>query len=280
MLSLIKYAVYAMITLSISSCNVVSNMSRINGEGPVKTETMMLDDFSELSISNTWNVILVPSNENKLVIQANENLIDLLIVEEQNNTLNITAEEAIGQADAKRIEIYYSTQLTKLKCSAGVEVNSPQVITFDELDFSISSGAEVILDLKGNELDLSVSSGSESKLTVKANQLWSSSSSGSELKIHVDAITMLASASSGSEIEASGIADKLEVKASSGSEIEAENLKANSVIANASSGSSIDVFPVSSLVAKASSGGDIDYHNKPKANTSISTSSGGSVSLQ
>lgn len=279
MLTFMKYVIYIIIATSIVSCNVVSNMTKVNGQGSVKTETMSLNEFNELKISKGWQVTLIPAEENKLVIQANENLLELLIVENNSNQLTVSADEQIGQADAKLIEIYYSSQLTSLDCSAGVDLTAGGNLNFDDLSLSISSGSEVKLKMMLKNLDLKTSSGAEADLRVQGEQVFASSSSGSELNLVADVTNLSSSASSGSEVNLSGQTISLQVTTSSGSEIEARALKAEKVVATASSGSSIDVYPIISLSATASSGAGIEYHNKPKGDLVVNKSSGGSVSL-
>ncbi len=62
-----------------------------------------------------------------------------------------------------------------------------------------------------------------------------------------------------------GKALQIKTSASSGSEIKANELLANEVIADVSSGASTSVHPIVSLSAEASSGGSITYHNTSKA---------------
>ena len=74
-----------------------------------------------------------------------------------------------------------------------------------------------------------------------------------------------------------GKALKLYTDSSSGSSIDANNLLANEVNSQSSSGSSTNVHPISSLNAKASSGSSINYNTNPK-NVKVDESSGGSIS--
>ncbi|MNE25260.1 hypothetical protein D3C80_1185830 [compost metagenome] len=74
-----------------------------------------------------------------------------------------------------------------------------------------------------------------------------------------------------------GSAKSLNVKSSSGSDISAYDLTAEVCVANASSGSDIEVTVTKQLTAHASSGGDVNYKGNPQ-NVVKNESSGGDVS--
>jgi hypothetical protein len=90
----------------------------------------------------------------------------------------------------------------------------------------------------------------------------------------MDAI--VSNSSSGSTIKLKGLTLKLESTASSGSTTKCSQLLANEVIADASSGSNIEVHPIVSLKAEASSGASIHYNVVPKT-INQKSSSGGSI---
>jgi hypothetical protein len=102
-------------------------------------------------------------------------------------------------------------------------------------------------------------------------------SSGGEIEAVIEYEKVSCDASSGSRLTVSGKALLLETSSSSGSEINAEELAANEIVADASSGSFTKVKPIIKLKGTASSGSSITYYQNPK--TLIKTeSSGGSVS--
>ena len=96
------------------------------------------------------------------------------------------------------------------------------------------------------------------------------------VEVTIEADKAYCESSSGSQIIVKGKSISLETSSSSGSSIDAKELLSNDIIADASSGSSINLYPLRSLTAEASSGSNIIYYNSPKK-LDKKTSSGGNI---
>lgn len=277
MTTLIKILAITLLAATVQ-CNM-GNYNTVKGEGEVIEKEFDLSNFEEASFANGWDVEMIPSNENRMLVKANENLIDIIKIDEDNLNLKVGTEtkDNIGKADAKLITVYYSGSLKSLKASSGVKLFSSEQLEFNDAKITSSSGSSVELDVKTNKLDCSSSSGSGMKLKISSTDVQASSSSGSELELVGKSKSIDASSSSGSRLIISGYTDALDADSSSGSSLDSSDLKALNVTASASSGSSIDVYPVEVLDAKSSSGGSITYHNNPSVDLKRNESSGGSV---
>lgn len=279
MTTLLKFFAFAIITFSMQ-CNI-SGYNTIKGTGEVAEKELELSAFEELSFANGWNVKLVQANENKLIVKANKNLIDILKLDQKNQSLKISTKggKNITKANSKLITLYFDGDLTKVKASSGVDLFAAEQLVFNNVEISSSSGSDVELNVKTQKLNCRSSSGSKMILKISSTDVIANSSSGSNLEINGKSTSLDANSSSGSTIDIDGYTDNFIVKTSSGSNINAENLKAINISASASSGSSIDVYPLESLTAESSSGARVKYHNKPSVNLDKKESSGGSVSM-
>ena len=277
MTTLLKILAFTMLAATVQ-CNM-GNYNTVKGEGEVIEEEFELSNFDEVSFANGWDVELIQSDTNKMIVKANENLVELLKIDQDDLYLKVGTEskDNIGKADSKLLTVYYTGKLITLKASSGVKLFSPEQLNFDDVKISSSSGSSVELNIKTNKLDCNSSSGSDMMLKISSTDVSASSSSGSELELSGKSKSIVASSSSGSSFNLSGYTEALEADSSSGSRIDAEELKAVNVTASASSGSSVDVYPVEVLDAKSSSGGSITYHNKPSVDIKRNESSGGSV---
>lgn len=277
MTTLLKILTFALIAVNVQ-CNI-GDYNTVKGEGEVIEKEIDLSDFNEISFANGWDVELIQSNSNKMIVKANENLVDILKVDYDNLYLKVGTEskENIGKADSKLLTVYFSGDLKTLKASSGVELFSSEQLEFKDVKITSSSGSEVELDVKTDKLDCSSSSGSEMTLKISSTDVEASSSSGSELELNGKSKSIIASSSSGSELDLSGYTESLDADSSSGSDIDSSELKAVKVTASASSGSSINVYPIEILDAKSSSGGSITFYNTPSVDITRNESSGGSV---
>ena len=220
------------------SCNV-DYITGIKGNNKVVSEDRTISsDFKEIKVQQGITLHLTQGNSTDISVEADENIIDLLITEVKNNELKIYFEKNVYKAKARNVFLTTKT-IEAIRTSSGAEVISENTI-------------------QANTLDLDSSSGSTIKITVKADDIKSETSSGADIKIKGKTINFSASSSSGSSIDA-------------------DDLESVNAVAQASSGANIDLNVSGKLTAKASSGGDIDYEGSP-SEIDKNTSSGGSVS--
>lgn len=224
--------------LTTTSC-MVEGLSGIKGNRNVISEDRNISsDFDKIKVQQGINLYLTQANSTEISVEADENILDLLVTEVKNNELKVYFEKNVYKAKARNV--YLSTKnIAEIKTSSGAYVKTEN--------------------------------------TIQSTSLVLDSSSGSSIKATVDADEVESSTSSGADIDIFGETEMLSARASSGSSIDADELIATDVYAKVSSGADIDVNVKGKLTAKASSGGDIDYEGNPKQ-IDKNTSSGGSVS--
>ncbi len=208
----------------VSACNFNISTGE-KGNGNVVTEERTVSaDFTEVRGSAGMEVYLEQGSENKIVVEADENLLKYIETEIDGGKLHIKTSENIGRATAKKIHVTYK------------ELNSIEA----------SSGAEVV----GNSV-------------IKSQNLSLKSSSGAELNVAIFAQDVIARSSSGSNLKVSGKATSLKADASSGSELNAKELMVINCNAEASSGAQVTINVQDRLETNASSGGEINYYGSP-----------------
>ena len=224
----IKIILVAVVAAVATSCNFDISIGQTTGNGNVVTEDREVSNFTEVKGSAGLDVYLTEGSENKVVVEADENLQALIETEVIDGKLRIgvVTGRNIGRASSKKVHVTY-TQLEGIYAS---------------------SGADVI----GNSV-------------IDAPTLRLDSSSGADLEVEVEAGEVIADCSSGADLKIRGRADKLEADASSGSDIKAQQLVVKTCYAEASSGADITVNVKENLTGKASSGGDIKYYGNPTA---------------
>ena len=225
MTTLTKIIVTTLLALMAFSCNFDFNPG-IEGNGNVTTETRILNsDFNEIDTARGLEIILTNGNNEKVVVEADENLQDIITVEVVNNVLKISTDKNIASSATKKVHV-----------------------TFDNLDgIESSSGSSVY----SNE-------------TISAANFDIETSSGSSINITLNADTVSCDSSSGSIVSLAGKADNLHASSSSGSVIKATNFKTQNATVKASSGGNINVNTSNILTAKASSGGNVSYSGNPE----------------
>lgn len=238
MKTITKIIAIAILLISTTSC-FVDGITGIKGNNHVVTEDRSISsNFDEIKVQQGINLYITQDNSTELKVEADENIIDILITEVYNNELKIYFEKNVYRAKARNVYLTIDN-IKKIRASSGASVKSENTLQVSSLDLDASSGSSI-------------------KVYVNANDVKSETSSGADIDVFGKTTTFSASASSGSSIDA-------------------DELESVDAYAKASSGANINVKVTGKLTAKASSGGDIDYEGNPK-DVNKDTSSGGSVS--
>lgn len=240
MSTLIKIIVATVLSLTLFSCNFDLNLSTgVRGNGNVITEERTIsEDFSTIKATEGLDVYLTQSDNESIVVEADENLQELILTEVEDGVLKIHTKENIGNATSKKVKISFK-DISSIISTSGSDVYSTNTITVEKLTLKSTSGSDIKLDVNTSVLNCSSTSGSDIMLTGKT-------------------IKLIAEATSGSDIKAADlIAESSEVKATSGADITVNTSK--------------------ELTARATSGGDVKYYGNPeKVDTKDSPS--GSIS--
>ena len=234
----ILISIYLTLLFTTTSC-VFNGVIGIKGNRNVVSEERSIrSNFEIINVQQEINLYITQGKPTAISVEADDNILDLLITEVKNNELNIYFEKNVYQSKARNVYLTTNT-ISKIKTSSGASVKSENTLQVKSLDLDSSSGSSI-------------------KIYVNAEEVTSQSSSGADIDIYGKTQTFSANASSGSSIDA----DKLETV---------------DAYAKASSGANIDVNVSGKFTANASSGGDIDFEGNP-TNVDKNTSSGGSVS--
>ncbi|WP_396162509.1 head GIN domain-containing protein [Flavobacterium sp.] len=229
-----------LITITFASCNANLNLGDgIDGSGNVVTEKRTIDTpFTKIDASTGVEVIVEQGATTEVEVEVDDNLMEHIVTRVENGTLIVKIDGNINTMESAIVRVSTKT-IEGLESSSGATIRSKST-------------------LKGNNLTVKTSSGSSINTDLEYEKVESESSSGSEITL-------------------SGKALIVKTNSSSGSTINAQELAANEITAESTSGSNTTVNPIVLLNAKASSGSSIEYVKDPKKVVK-EESSGGSVS--
>jgi hypothetical protein len=233
--SIPRYFFIVSILLLTSSCYFGSNL------GPFIDEERNVSDFYRLKVSSGIDVKLSQGNRHRVIIKANEDIIDDVETEVVNGTLRVHIDRKWfgfrGNVDA---EITF-VELESIDVSAGSDIESVGLLGFNEIDIEASSASDLRLDLEASSLSIRASSGSDANLKGSARDFKARASSGSDINAYdfeVENATL--ECSSGSDVKAY-VTETLNVKASSGSDI---HYKGNPRLMDVNTSSGADLIKV------------------------------------
>ncbi len=233
-----KFAILFTILLNalfFSSCIFIG--PSVKGNGDVVEERREVGNFNEIKTSRGMNVYLSQGTNQKVLVEADSNLMDAIETKVDDSTLVITTSKNIRRSKSLKVFVT-APQINNIRTTAGSNVYSENQLKTEKLELTASAGSNMRLDVDANNMDVS--------------------------------------ATAGSNINIEGKSEVFTAKATSGSNIKAEDLTVEDCNARTTSGANIWIHVNSKLDGKASSGGNIFYSGNPKSVNSES-SSGGNV---
>jgi len=228
---IITVAVVAVIMFMATSCMTFTGIS---GSGNVIREERKVEGFKGISASSGLNLFIKQGSNESLIIEAEDNIMPLIITEVKNDVLEIHYKLfSWGLSLTKPVNVYISVkELNEIKGSSGSSIKTEEIAT-GSIKINLSSSATGQFVLQATEID--------------------------------------ANASSGALINISGKTYNQKINLSSGCSYEALDLISKSAVADVSSGASVKINVSDSLKVNISSGGLVQYKGTPKISSNISS---------
>lgn len=195
------------------------------GNGHVIKSSREISGITKINVKSGIDLyISTGDGQETCVIEADENLHDLIKTKVSGNQLDIYLSRSVNKA--KSLKVYLNLNaLEEIVARQGSDVQSINTIKFNKLNIVCNSGSDADIQLDGNEINCECNSGSD--------------------------------------ITLSGNVEVLKIDVNGGSDVEAYKLKAKDVYIHATSGSDAEIYADRKLFVRASSGSDVDYKGNP-----------------
>ena len=154
---------------------------RIEGSGNVITKDITVKSFDELNASGVFNLLLSQGDKESLKIEADDNLMDLFIIENEGSTLKIKMKKNSNFNSKKQLKVYVTFKTLKSMDLGMVGgTSSDEKLKFTDLKLKNQSVGSVSLNMTLQTLNMenqSVGSvkleGSAENAVVKNNSVGS-----------------------------------------------------------------------------------------------------------
>lgn len=222
--------------LTLSSCYIDGWNQSISGNGRVVDDTRNVTGFNGIHVSSGIDVYLTQGSSFEVIVEADENLQDVILTELEGKTLVVGTDRVnIRNAKSKKVHVTLP-ELTSLKISSAGDCVGQNPFTCEDLRISISSAGDLSLEVQADRIDLDISSSGDASL--------------------------------------SGTADVFDVTLSSAGDLNAFDLVAAKVDVNVSSAGDARVHATEEIHMNASSAGSIFYRGDARVVNSQSSSAG------
>lgn len=222
--------------------NAQSSNNRVDGNGKVVTQTRNTADYDAIKVSGSFDVDLVAGKEGKITIKGEENILNVIIVEVEDNTLKIQVKKN-----------------TNIRSSMGKKVQV--TVPFEKI----------------SELSLSGSGDIQSKNVIKNDKFLARLSGSGNFNLAVDSNSLELNLSGSGNVRLKGSADSFTTKLSGSGDIDAAELKSKNVDVNVSGSGDSKVNCSEVLTARVSGSGDIKYTGNPEKRD-VKVSGSGNIS--
>ena len=167
----------AFFMLSSSGCGYIDG---VDGNGKVVKETRNVSGFSKLDAGGAFKIILTQGSSESVIVEADENLIPLIVTEVRGSTLYVESKDNIRHS--KSLTLYITFQsLEKIGISGACELGSENALTFENLVLKGSGASEIDLNMNAQSLKGDFSGASEIDLKGSAGECSMDLSGASEL---------------------------------------------------------------------------------------------------
>lgn len=213
---------------------------RIKGSGTIVTRTIPAPNFEKISASRAVKVIITDEIEDRIRIEADDNLMDHIVAEASGDELRISIDPKINSVSDIHVTVTVpdNGKIRALEASSASEITCATALGAADISLEASSAANINAAVKAGVCSLEATSAAKIKL--------------------------------------SGRADAARAELSSASKLAAAELVVKQWKIDTSSAASARIHCTEQLDAEASSGSSIHYEGD--CSTDITKSSGGSVS--
>lgn len=242
-----KYFLSVIFILCLTACSFPPINFTIDGENSGKGKIIDKSytvSFTRVEQQNGIESDVFLSNENKVIVNAPEDIIDKIVVEKKDSATVWIYVKKYSNISTDKVKVkIYTNALESIETSSASSVDVVDSFVSPQLRLSSSSGSKISGNFKSLNAVLHTSSGSNIDITLYSKHLEAQSSSGSTIEIK-------------------GIAQNAVLEASSGSRIDSEDLLISDAQTETSSGGTIEISVTQKAIAKASTGGHIDLYRK------------------
>ncbi len=154
---------------------------RVEGSGKLITKDFPVKSFDELASSGVFNLQLSQGDKESVKIEADDNLMDLFLVENEGSKLNIHMKKDVDINSKTKMKVYVTFKTLKaMSLSMVGSTSSDEKLKFADLKIKNQSVGSVNLDMSLQSLRLENESVGSLKLTGSAdNAVIKSNSVGS-----------------------------------------------------------------------------------------------------
>ena len=141
---------------------------RVTGSGNVIKETRELSNFHSIDIGSAFEIELIKSNETKIVIETDDNIMPYIETSVRGGELDVDHDVDLKNPTKLSLIIYYKN-INELHISGAAELFSSDIITANHLELRFSGASEVSIKIQAKSIDAKISGASNADFEGSAH---------------------------------------------------------------------------------------------------------------
>lgn len=174
--------------LGLSASEVLASPNRINGSGNLIDRTIPAPDFETVSSACGVTVLITDDNTDRIRIEADDNLMEYVVVEERQGTLRVALDQ--GRKGARSVSNAHVTvtvpsngKIRALKASSASQIVCRTALGADDFSIETSSAAKVEAAVKAGKCSLDASSASKIVAALDVEECRADASSAAKITL-------------------------------------------------------------------------------------------------
>ncbi|HUH28457.1 head GIN domain-containing protein [Gelidibacter sp.] len=158
---------------------------KIKGNGNITSITRTTSAYDAVTFAGPFDYVLVSGTEGKIKIEGEENLLQYIITEVKNGTLNVKIENKVNLHTSKnktiKITVPFEDINTVFLTGSG-DVWNENTISTPHFKTSVTGSGDIILDVEATSVDANVTGSGDLTLKGKTNHLKASVTGSGDFK--------------------------------------------------------------------------------------------------
>ncbi|MEJ2163746.1 MAG: DUF2807 domain-containing protein [Robiginitalea sp.] len=234
---------------------------KIKGNRSVITVDKELSPFTKLILSEDLEVVLKPGGTERVRIEADDNLIDILRFEVEGSTLSISSFYTITSSKKLELILEYR-QLENIHVETGRLIGE-ETLNTDQLRLSIVEDGKAHLNIRASLMELTMEGKASSELRVETDSLHATLEGSSDAFIYSSKGGIDISMTGQASLDLEGVAESLSVSLTDNAKLKASGMEAEEVRAFLNASANARVKAVSNLAFEGRGSARLFVYGQP-----------------
>ncbi|AZQ44288.1 head GIN domain-containing protein [Nonlabens ponticola] len=169
-----KVIIVAIALIAFQSTNAQwwSSNKKVSGNGDVITQTFNTDDYDQIKVAGSMDVVLVAGTEGTIEVEAESNIMEYLEIETKGDKLEIGVKDGININTRKGIMVTVPVKdISRISMAGSGDISSDLTLKSDKMEVSVAGSGDITLTTESRALELNVAGSGDLKMSGRTENL-------------------------------------------------------------------------------------------------------------